>query len=113
MIYLYLICVLYGVRYDLYMGWLGMEQVFSRELTEEPAAVQPMDLVVDDTKWQNKRNKLPPRIYSLLKNKEIERQVEMKLQWGIIRRFQAPYYSQIHIILNCMNILENNQIQNY
>ena len=45
--------------------------VFATKVRREPAAVDPMKIVIDDDKWRLPCNRAPPRRHSEEKQKEI------------------------------------------
>jgi hypothetical protein len=71
------------------------ERAFRRELVQEPARVAPMKFNVETKIWHDKKNKMPPRLQTRLKNEEIRRQVDAMRSIGIIRDSQASYWSQV------------------
>jgi hypothetical protein len=71
------------------------ERAFRKELVKEPARVTPMKFHVDTRIWHDKKNKMPPRLQTRLKNEEIRRQVDAMRSIGIIRDSQASYWSQV------------------
>ena len=73
------------------------EDIFSETLRPRPALLTPMTLEVDKTKWQQNRNRLPPRTQTRVKEKEIERQITNMLAAKVITPSQAAYYSQVQL----------------
>jgi len=71
--------------------------VFRETLAETPAKCEPMQLKVDETIWNQPKNRTPHRQYSREKILEIERQVKLMLAAGIIERSQAQSHS--HVLL--------------
>ena len=71
------------------------KDIFSDKLNKEPAKVQPMTLSIDKTKWDAKRNRLPPRLISTAKQKELKNQVETMLDQHLIRPSRALSWSQV------------------
>jgi transposase InsO family protein len=69
--------------------------IFSNTLSSEPAKIPPFDLTVDKEKWNNPKNRGPPRIQSPAKQAETLKQLDQLLSQGIIERSPASYYSQI------------------
>jgi len=49
--------------------------VFATKVRREPAAVEPMKIVIDEEKWRLRCNCAPPRKHSEEKQKEIRKQV--------------------------------------
>jgi hypothetical protein len=64
--------------------------VFSKELNEIPADLDPLQLKVDDTKWKIPSNRAPTRFASELKREEIKRQVDKMLKMHLIQTSQTP-----------------------
>jgi hypothetical protein len=71
--------------------------LFSNTLAGPPADIPPFDLKVDLEKWNNPKNRGPPRVQSSANQAEIARQIDLLLSQGIIERSSASYYSQIHL----------------
>jgi hypothetical protein len=71
------------------------EKAFRRDLVTEPARVPPMKFNVDTSIWHDKKNQMPPRQQTPLKNAEIRRQVDAMRATGIIRDSQASHWSQV------------------
>ena len=71
------------------------KDIFSDKLNKEPAKVLPMTLSIDKTKWDAKRNRLPPRLMSTAKQKELKNQVETMLDQQLIRPSRALSWSQV------------------
>jgi len=71
------------------------EKAFRRDLVCEPARVPPMKFTVKTDIWHDKKNQMPPRQQTPLKNMEIRRQVDAMRALGIIRDSQASYWSQV------------------
>ncbi len=69
--------------------------IFSNTLSSEPARIPPFDLIVDTNKWNNPKNRGPPRVQSPAKQAEILKQIDQLLSDGIIERSPASYYSQV------------------
>ena len=59
--------------------------VFATKVRREPAAVEPMKIVIDEDKWCLPCNRAPPRKHSEEKQKEIRKQVDVFLDLGVIR----------------------------
>ena len=71
--------------------------IFSENLKTKPADLDPLELKVDEKKWQQTRNRGPPRTQTLAKEYEIERQIKKMLANNVIKPSQAAYYSQVHL----------------
>ena len=56
--------------------------VFATKVRREPAAVEPMKIVIDEDKWRLPCNRQPPRRHSEEKQKEIRKQVDALLKLG-------------------------------
>ena len=67
--------------------------VFATKVRREPAAVEPMKIVIDDDKWRLPCNHAPPRRHSEEKQKEIRKQVDVLLDLGAIKESQATEWS--------------------
>ena len=63
--------------------------VFATKVRHEPAAVEPMKIVIDEDKWRLQCNRAPPRKHSEEKQKEIQKQVDALLELGVIKESQA------------------------
>ena len=72
--------------------------VFATKVRKEPAAVEPMKIVIDKDKWQLPCNRAPPRRHSEEKQKEIRTQVDALLKLGVIKESQATEWSQVHLV---------------
>ena len=64
----------------------------------EPAAVEPMRIVIDEEKWRLPCNREPPRRHSEEKQKEIRKQVDALLKLGEIKESKATEWSQVHLV---------------
>ena len=53
--------------------------VFATKVRREPAAVEPMKIVIDEDKWRLPCNRAPPCKHSEEKQKEIRKQVDVLL----------------------------------
>ena len=58
---------------------------FATKVRKEPAAVEPMKIVIDKDKWQLPCNRAPPRRHSEEKQKEIRTQVDALLKLSVIK----------------------------
>ena len=58
--------------------------VFATKVRKEPAAVEPMKIVIDKKKWQLPFNRAPPRRHSL--------------KLGVIKESQATEWGQVHLV---------------
>ena len=72
--------------------------IFSTKLPKQPALLPPLELTVDDDKWQSKRSQLPVRNQTLSNNDEIRRQVETLVKAGILQPSKAQHYSQTLVV---------------
>ena len=77
---------------------LDFVDIFSNELPSAPARISPLDLVVDDSKWQTPRNRAPPRPQSASNHADIVRQIKVLEEQGIIEKSQSAYYSQVLMV---------------
>jgi hypothetical protein len=60
--------------------------------------VDPMEIKVDQSKWQLPCNRAPPRRHSEEKQVEIRKQVDALLKLGAIQESQATEWSQVHLV---------------
>ena len=60
--------------------------VFATKVRREPAAVEPMKIVIDEDKWRLPCNRQPSRRHSEEKQKEIRKQVDALLKLGVIKK---------------------------
>jgi hypothetical protein len=72
--------------------------VFATKVRREPAAVEPMKIVIDKDKWRLPCNRQPPRRHSEEKQKEIRKQVDALLKLGVIKESKATEWSQVHLV---------------
>ena len=63
--------------------------VFATKVRREPAAVDPMKIVIDEDKWRHPCNRAPPHRHSEEKQKEIRKQVDVLLDLSVIKESQA------------------------
>jgi hypothetical protein len=63
-----------------------------------PADVEPMKIAVDNEKWRLPCNRAPPRRHFEEKKKEIRKQVDALLSFGVIKESQASEWSQFHLV---------------
>jgi len=57
--------------------------VFATKVRREPAMVEPMEIKVDQSKWQFPCNRAPPRRHSEEKQVEIRKQIDALLKLGV------------------------------
>ena len=69
--------------------------IFANVLPATAALMTPFELIVDQVKWRQSRNRGPPRIQTPKKQAEIASQVSELLRQGIIQKSNAAYYSQV------------------
>jgi hypothetical protein len=72
--------------------------VFATKVRQEPAAVEPMKIVIDEDKWRLPCNRQPPRRHSEEIQKEIRKQVDALLKLGVIIESKATEWSQVHLV---------------
>ena len=72
--------------------------VFATKVRREPAAVEPMKIVIDEEKWRLPCNCAPPCKHSEEKQKEIRKQVDALLELGVIKESLATEWSQVHLV---------------
>ena len=71
------------------------KHIFSDKLDSRPAMLTPFELHVDKAKWETYKNRCPVRPQSVVKQIEINKQVQEMLEAGIIEKSTATYYSQV------------------
>jgi hypothetical protein len=74
------------------------KSIFSRILKSTPAKLPPLELAVNDTKWQVPANTRPPRMQSLARSEEISRQVAQMTNLNLIEKSLTPFHSQVHLV---------------
>ena len=57
--------------------------VFASKVRREPAAVEPMKIVIDEDTWRLPCNRAPPRKHLEEKQKEIQKQIDILLDLGV------------------------------
>jgi hypothetical protein len=72
--------------------------VFATKVRQEPAAAEPMKIVVDEDKWRLPCNRQPPRKHSEEEQKEIRKQMDANLKLSVIKESQATEWSQVHLV---------------
>ncbi len=73
--------------------------IFSTELSPEPADLPPLDVPVDTAKWHQPRNQRRPRNQSVEGQQEIKRHLEKLLVCGAISPvLHASAYSQVLLV---------------
>jgi hypothetical protein len=73
--------------------------IFSTELSPEPADLPPLDVPIDITKWHQLRNQVRPRNQSVEGQQEIKRHLEKLLECGAISPvLHASAYSQALLV---------------
>ncbi len=72
--------------------------VFATKVRKEPAAVEPMKIMIDEDKWRLPCNRALPRRPSEEKQKEIRKQVDVLLELGVIKESRATEWSQVHLV---------------
>ena len=72
--------------------------VFATKVRREPAAVEPMKIVIIEDKWRLPCNRQPPRQHSEEKQKESRKQVDALLKLGVIKESKAIEWSQVHLV---------------
>ena len=77
---------------------LELIDVFATKVRREPAAVEPMKIVIDKDKWRLPCNRAPPRRHFEEKQKEIRKKVDALLKLGVIKESQASEWSQVHLV---------------
>ena len=76
---------------------IEFKDIFCSNLENTPALLPPMELKVDEAKWKINANAMAPRIQSLLKEEEIEKQTTKLKINNKIQSCSEPFYSQVHM----------------
>jgi len=71
--------------------------VFTTKIRREPAMVDPMEIKVDQSKWQISCNHASPQRHLEEKQVEIGKQVDALLKLGVVQESQAAEWSQVHL----------------
>ena len=79
-------------------GSIQLQAKLKALVRREPAAVEPMKIVIDEDKWRLPCNRAPPRKHSEEKQKEIRKQVDALLALGVIKQSRATEWSQVHLV---------------
>ena len=58
---------------------------------------------VDDEKWELSKNKGPPRVQTGPKQRQIQEQIQDKIELDVMQPSQAEYYSQAHLVPKSLN----------
>ena len=96
---------------ELLQRYIGLLQA---EVSKKPAVVPPMMLNVDEKRWTlPKHNKGRCRPQSQQKNAEIDRQVNLMIQMGVIRECRRERYSQVQLVPSSTIIFDkiNNDVE--
>jgi hypothetical protein len=72
--------------------------MFSSTVRIEPVKVPPLSMVVDRSKWTNKRNRVTPRFLTRDKDVDLRKQIALLEFLGVIEKSQASEYSQVHLV---------------
>ena len=72
--------------------------IFSRELRNEPAKIEPMTIEVDTTKWWLPENKRPQRIQSVSKTEETREQVKNFMAANVVEKSAASHHSHVLLV---------------
>ena len=73
--------------------------IFSTELSPEPADLFPLDVPIDTAKWHQPKNQGRPRNQSVEGQQEIKRHLEKLLECGAISPvLHASAYSQVLLV---------------
>ena len=72
--------------------------IFSNELSKDPADITPFNLIVDDTKWKVGKNRAPPRSQSSVKQSGLFNTIQTLISQGIVEKSQSTHYSQILMV---------------
>ena len=75
--------------------FLTYADIFSCELTPDPADLPPMRLEVDGAKWHTRRHRGPARPQSVENQQKTIRQVNNMTKARVIKPLQATEYSQV------------------
>ena len=78
---------------------LEFRDIFSTELSPEPADLPPLDVPIDTAKWHQPKNRGRPRNQSVEGQQEIKRHLEKLLECGAISPvLHASAYSQVLLV---------------
>jgi hypothetical protein len=78
---------------------LEFRNVFSTELSPEPADLSPLDVPIDTAKWHQPKNQGRPRNQSVEGQQEIKRHLEKLLECGANSPvLHASAYSQVLLV---------------
>ncbi len=72
--------------------------IFSSTVRADPAKVPPLSMVIDRSKWTNKRNHGAPRFLTRDKDVDLRKQIALLESLGVIEKSQASEYSQVHLV---------------
>jgi hypothetical protein len=73
--------------------------IISIQVCKEPADVEPLDIVFDHEKWNSLRvNQASARPVSALKQAEIQRQMDVMVDLGVIQASHADIYLQVLMV---------------
>ena len=72
--------------------------IFSSTLSEEPARVKPLEIVIDKSKWETSKNCSRTRLLDSKKEGAMLEQIAARLKLGVLAESQAEYWSQIHMV---------------
>ena len=71
--------------------------VFSRLLREQPAKIEPLQLVVNHEKWMALTRDGRPRQTTVARSDEMKRQVGQMMDWNVIQDSQEANVSHVHL----------------
>jgi len=71
------------------------KEIFSTEVSAEPADFPPFEIKVNVEKWKVSANKTPPRSQTMAKQYKTAAQIEKMLKLNIIRESQSAEHSQV------------------
>jgi len=78
---------------------LEFRDIFSTELSPEPADLPPLDIDIDTAKWHQPKNQGRPRNQSVEGQQEVKRHLNKLLECGAISPvLHAPAYSQVLLV---------------
>ncbi len=73
------------------------KSIFSRLLREQPAKIEPLQLVVNHEKWKALERDGRPRQTTVSRSVEMKRQVGQMMDWKVIQDSQEANVSHVHL----------------
>ena len=88
-----------NLKAGLYELFQEYRDIFRRTVGPAAALIPPMELQIDESKWNSLRGVTgPARSQGFIKNEEIRRQVSLLIDLNCIQESQANRYSQVHLV---------------